>query len=392
MDTRPLVTCIMPTADRRAFVPQAIRCFLSQDYAPRELVVVDDGADAIADLVPADERIRYVRVKGPLSIGRKRNYACEMALGEVIVHWDDDDWSAPWRVRVQVDALQRAGAAVCGLSRLWFYDPLVRRAWEYCYPQDALPWVAGGTFCYRRELWQRSPFPDVAAGEDTCFVQSLRPAAVLPLADNSFYVATVHARNTTPRQVADPRFVPAAPEVVESLLGADLAALAAACAGARGSSPPSGDVTTRLNLGCCDALLPDYVNVDVVEGRGIQVADLRQRWPWADGSIDHVRAWDIIEHLPDKIFTMNELWRVLRPGGTAEIAVPTTDGPGAFQDPTHVSFWNRRSFLYYEAGNPYRDRFAASYGITARFTVIAERVESSVDGPRLTILLQAVKP
>jgi SAM-dependent methyltransferase len=389
----PLVSCIMPTADRRAFVPQAIRCFLGQDYVPRELLVVDDGAEAIADLVPADERIRYVRLETRLPIGRKRNYACDITHGEVIVHWDDDDWSAPWRVRVQVDALLRADADACGLSRLWFYDPVVRRAWEYCYPEDELRWVAGGTLCYRRELWRRSPFPDVDTGEDTSFVWSLPPARVLPLADNRFYVATVHARNTSPRQLADPRFVPAAPEVVESLLGADLAAVAAACGGAPCPlPPPARETPIRLNLGCCDALLPDYVNVDIVEGPAIQVADLRQRWPWADGSIDHVRAWDIIEHLPDKIFTMNELCRVLRPGGTAEIVVPTTDGTGAFQDPTHVSFWNRRSFLYYEAGNPYRERFAASYGITARFSVIGERVEQSADGPRLIIVLQAVKP
>lgn len=148
----------------------------------------------------------------------------------------------------------------------------------------------------------------------------------------------------------------------------------------------------KLNLGCCDALLPDYVNVDIVEAPGIEVVDLRERWPWQDNTIDCVRAWDIIEHLPDKIFTMNELWRVLRAGGTAEIAVPTTEGAGAFQDPTHVSFWNRRSFLYYEVGNPYRDRFASSYGIFAKFSVIGEHVENSVDGPRLTIVLQAVKP
>ena len=46
----PLVSCIMPTADRRRFVPQAIRNFLAQDYAERELVILDDGADSIADL------------------------------------------------------------------------------------------------------------------------------------------------------------------------------------------------------------------------------------------------------------------------------------------------------------------------------------------------------
>lgn len=148
----------------------------------------------------------------------------------------------------------------------------------------------------------------------------------------------------------------------------------------------------KLNLGCCDALLDGYVNVDVIAFPGVVVADLRQPWPWEDDSVEQVRAWDIVEHLPDKIHTMNELWRVLAPGGTAEIVVPTTDGPGAFQDPTHVSFWNRRSFLYYEAGSAYRERFAHAYGIRARFRTVRERTDPSVDGPRLTIVLQAVKP
>ncbi len=148
----------------------------------------------------------------------------------------------------------------------------------------------------------------------------------------------------------------------------------------------------KLNLGCCDAPLAGFVNVDSVPGPDVEVADLREPWPWPDDSVEHVRAWDIVEHLPDKILTMNELWRVLRPGGTAEIAVPTTDGPGAFQDPTHVSFWNRRSFLYYEAGNPYRERFARHYGIQAKFRTVRERTDQTQDGPRLTIVLQAVKP
>ena len=148
----------------------------------------------------------------------------------------------------------------------------------------------------------------------------------------------------------------------------------------------------KLNLGCCDSILPDYVNVDSVAAPGVEVVDLREAWPWPESSVEAIRAFDVIEHLPDKIHTMNELWRVLHPGGKVEIAVPTTEGPGAFQDPTHVSFWNRRSFLYYEAGNPYRERFAHHYGIVARFRVVRERIDSSVDGPRLTIVLQAVKP
>jgi hypothetical protein len=148
----------------------------------------------------------------------------------------------------------------------------------------------------------------------------------------------------------------------------------------------------RLNLGCCDSPLPGFVNVDSFARPGIEVVDLREAWPWPDDSVEFVRAWDIVEHLPDKIFTMNEMWRVLAPSGSAEIVVPTTDGSGAFQDPTHVSFWNRRSFLYYESGNPYRERFADAYGIRAKFRTLHELTESTPDGPRLRIVLQSVKP
>ena len=147
----------------------------------------------------------------------------------------------------------------------------------------------------------------------------------------------------------------------------------------------------NLNLGAADRILADFTNVDITPGPGITVVDLRDDWPWPDGSVERAVAWDIIEHLPDKIHTMNELWRVLVPGGTVEITVPTTDGPGAWQDPKHVSFWNARSFLYYEAGNPYRERFAASYGIRAAFRTVAKRIDLTVDGPKLTIELEAVK-
>lgn len=158
------------------------------------------------------------------------------------------------------------------------------------------------------------------------------------------------------------------------------------------SAAPSA-ATLRVNLGCGDAAVPGFLNVDRFPGPRVdQQVDLAQPWPWADDSVGDVRAWDVIEHLPDKLHTMNEMWRVLRHGGRAEIVVPTTDGPGAFQDPTHVSFWHRRSFLYYEAGNPYRERFAESYGIKAAFRVVRERVEQTMDGPKLTIELEAVKP
>ena len=147
----------------------------------------------------------------------------------------------------------------------------------------------------------------------------------------------------------------------------------------------------RLNIGWCGDPIRGFTNVSLGGLDSDDAVDLSGAWPWEDGSASEVRAWNVVEHLHDKIRTMNELWRILRDGGTAELVLPTTDGNSAFQDPTQVSYWNRRSFLYYEEGSPYRERFAARYGIQARFRVVTERVEPTGDGPVLFITLRAVK-
>src|SRR5262249_22793780 len=117
ISAQPLVSCIMPTADRRLFVSQAIRYFLRQDYPRCELIVVDDGVDAVADAMPPDPRIRYVRLDGKHTVGAKRNLACTEARGEIIVHWDDDDWMAHWRLSYQVANLLQEQADICGLEQ-----------------------------------------------------------------------------------------------------------------------------------------------------------------------------------------------------------------------------------------------------------------------------------
>lgn len=146
----------------------------------------------------------------------------------------------------------------------------------------------------------------------------------------------------------------------------------------------------KLNLGCCDQLLPGYVNVDRVPPAD-ELADLTKAWPWETDSVSEICAHDIIEHLPDKIHTMNEAWRVLAPGGLMRIKVPTTDGPGAFQDPTHVSYWNRNSFWYYTKGDPHHTRFRDPYGIQASFRVNFEQVHRWQDVIILEIWLEAIK-
>lgn len=91
--------------------------------------------------------------------------------------------------------------------------------------------------------------------------------------------------------------------------------------------------------------LQNYLTIDK-EGAHVN-HDLNKGIPLPDNSVGVLNASHVLEHLKDPIFSMKEIHRVLAHGGWAFIEVPSTDGRGAFQDPTHVSYWNENSFLYY---------------------------------------------
>lgn len=88
-----------------------------------------------------------------------------------------------------------------------------------------------------------------------------------------------------------------------------------------------------------------YETVDLLDADIIM--DLNKRWEFEDNSVGIIRASHIFEHLKDSIHTFNECFRVLAGGGWLFVDVPSTDGRGAWQDPTHISFFNANSFWYY---------------------------------------------
>lgn len=127
----------------------------------------------------------------------------------------------------------------------------------------------------------------------------------------------------------------------------------------------------KLNLGASDRAIAGYLSVDIAPPADI-IADLSQPWPWPTSTVEAVKAFDIAEHIPDSIHFMNELWRVMTPGAVAEIEVPSaTHGAGAFQDPTHKSFWALNSFQYFQDGSFAHKRLSKAYGIKARFRVVS---------------------
>jgi glycosyltransferase involved in cell wall biosynthesis len=221
----PLVSCIMPTYNRPEYILHAIRYFQRQDYPNRELIILDDGTQAVEGLIPPDPCIRYVRLATRTVLGAKRNLGCRLASGTLIVHWDDDDWMAPHRLSYQVEMLQSQRADLCGAGRQLYYDPLHDKAWLYEYPRGrhgARQLPVGNTLCYHKAIWVSHPFPEIAVGEDTRFIWSCASKNLALLPDHTFYVGLIHSRNTSRKVLAGPYWRPHAVEEVHNLLSSDL--------------------------------------------------------------------------------------------------------------------------------------------------------------------------
>jgi len=166
-----LVSCIMPTYNRQNFIPVALKCYLSQDWPDKQLVVIDDGSETVGRLVKqlVPDAV-YIYLAQKQTIGTKRNLACEAAGGEVICHFDDDDWSAVGRVRDQVMRLLQSGKQMTGYHSITCWNGIKAYRYVSPVPQYAL----GTTMCYQKSFWDTHRFPAKNYAEDNVLVYSAR--------------------------------------------------------------------------------------------------------------------------------------------------------------------------------------------------------------------------
>lgn len=126
--SRPFVSCICPTYNRREFLPHLLYMYDYQTYPAdrRELVILDDSPTSNEDIInalPIDKKknIIYKWLPEKVPLGQKRNMINEMAKGEYIVCMDDDDYHPPERIAHAITRLASCKALVGGSSKIYVY-------------------------------------------------------------------------------------------------------------------------------------------------------------------------------------------------------------------------------------------------------------------------------
>jgi ubiquinone/menaquinone biosynthesis C-methylase UbiE len=114
----------------------------------------------------------------------------------------------------------------------------------------------------------------------------------------------------------------------------------------------------NLNLGSGGDIDSRFVNLDRTKGQGADMAwDLENTpLPFTDGRFKCVVASHILEHIHNYVELMNDLYRVMQPGGHLIVFVPYFTSTDAYGDPTHVRVFSEQSWEFlnqkiYQKGN-----------------------------------------
>lgn len=202
----------MLTCDRPELADRAVQCFRAQTYEPRWMLEFDTGkftvhshfcdGDTRRKAISFGELIVNHEPSESRTIGDLRNAANIMALEQfspdIIVHFDDDDWSHPNRIAEQVALLQASGADAVGYNEMLFWR-------DHCEQQKGA-WlfngstIIGTSLCYWRAAWEKRPFEATSYGEDTNWLRGVKKQGV-----RAFHVDPADAQWVRPGE--DPRMV-----------------------------------------------------------------------------------------------------------------------------------------------------------------------------------------
>ena len=107
-----------------------------------------------------------------------------------------------------------------------------------------------------------------------------------------------------------------------------------------------------LDIGCGTKKTPGAIGLD---NNPRSMADVihdlnRYPYPFETDTFDRILCWDILEHVNEFVPTVDEIWRILKPGGRLSVSAPFMSSVNYYSDPTHKRAFTSRSFDYFVEG------------------------------------------
>ena len=192
----PKVSIVTLLGERNSFIPLLKHCVSYQSYpsSHMEWIILDDSNQDRSKEFDL-EIATYIRVFKKLNLGRKRQMACNMAGGEFIVFFDDDDIHFSHRIEVSVKKLQKTGARfISGNSKMMISD----------FQNDDIYEVGpfhknhctAGTMCFRKEIFLGTSFRHSdKSGEEAHFLKNWQ-IPVVQLNPEDTIICLAHNQNT----------------------------------------------------------------------------------------------------------------------------------------------------------------------------------------------------
>jgi hypothetical protein len=118
----PLVSILIPTLNRRRYLPYALDSAVHQTYRNIEIFVINDGGADVSDIVRSfsDNRIVFLNRRENRGKAYSLNEALSQAKGKYVAYLDDDDLYYPHHIETLVKALEshpQYGAAYSDLYK-----------------------------------------------------------------------------------------------------------------------------------------------------------------------------------------------------------------------------------------------------------------------------------
>ncbi|MDR2876757.1 MAG: glycosyltransferase [Chromatiales bacterium] len=125
VNNSPLVSVIIATCNRAAYLPQAVASVLCQTYQNLELIIIDDGSidntQEVLKRFEKDPRVRIVK-QSNAGQGTAVNLGISLARGYYIAFLDDDDAWISEKLELQVAAIERMNNVAVMYSPLRYMD------------------------------------------------------------------------------------------------------------------------------------------------------------------------------------------------------------------------------------------------------------------------------